>query len=212
MEASEILRNLARSAGISPVAARKFLESLIGSAGVAFDTSYPEVSSSGQEARESDSGIYGMPASALPLDLYKAGSGYRLEAGGISYTWSDDYSRIPIIREGVSYEALEVIASRLRLPTKAVLDLLGIPQTTYNKKKRERAVLSSRDSELVLLIIELLDYGLDVFNHEDAKFYRWFLKPNISLGGLAPFSYLDTITGIDEVRFCLHKIDYGIFA
>lgn len=87
-----------------------------------------------------------------------------------------------------------------------------MPQTTYNKKKNEHSLLDQRNSELILLIIELIQYGQEVFNQEKEKFQRWLKKPNISLGGQTPESLLDTTTGIEVVRNCLNRIEYGIFA
>lgn len=87
-----------------------------------------------------------------------------------------------------------------------------MPQTTYNKKKSDQSLLDTRDSELLPLITELLDYGLEVFNNEEEKFQSWLGKSNVSLGGIFPESLLDTITGIDEVKFALNRIEFGNFA
>lgn len=95
---------------------------------------------------------------------------------------------------------------------KSILSIVGIAQTTYNKKKNEHSLLDSRDSELIVLITELIDYGQKVFNNENEKFQRWLKKPNLSLGGKTPESLLDTTTGIDEVNYCLNRIEYGNFA
>jgi putative toxin-antitoxin system antitoxin component (TIGR02293 family) len=51
-----------------------------------------------------------------------------------------------------------------------------------------------------------------IFNNENEKFQRWLKKPNLSLGGKSPESLLDTTTGIDEVNYCLNRIEYGSFA
>jgi len=87
-----------------------------------------------------------------------------------------------------------------------------MPQTTYNKKKREQALLGRRDSELVLVLAEVLDYGIEVFNFEKEKFHHWLKKPNISLGGMSPESLFDSVTGVAEVKLALDRIEYGIFA
>ncbi len=135
-----------------------------------------------------------------------------LSSDGKVYVWSNKMERVGIIRQGIPYDSIEVISRRLNRPIKSILAIVGLAQTTYNKKKSEHSLLDSRDSELILLITELIDYGLDVFNNEEEKFQRWLKKPNLSLGGSSPESMLDTITGIDEVKFGLHRIEFGNLA
>lgn len=137
---------------------------------------------------------------------------WTLVSDGKTYGWTNKIERVGIIRQGIPYNSIETISKRLNRPVKSVLSIVGLPQTTYNKKKSEHSLLDSRDSELILLITELIDYGIEVFNHEEEKFQRWLKKPNLSLGGNTPESFLDTITGIDEVQFCLNRIEYGNFA
>ena len=98
------------------------------------------------------------------------------------------------------------------MPVKQILNLLRVPQTTYNKKKKDKDLLSGRDSEVILVLTELLDFGINVFNNEDEKFQRWLKKPNISLGGATPESMFDSLTGIQEVSSCLNRLEYGNMA
>jgi len=135
-----------------------------------------------------------------------------LESEGNTYKWTNKMERVQVIRQGVPYGSIERISERLNRPVKAVLSIVGIPQTTYNKKKSEHSLLDSRDSELIVLLTELIDYGILVFNNEEEKFQRWLTKPNLSLGGNSPDSLLDTVTGIDEVNYCLNRIEFGSFA
>ncbi|MEO5787703.1 MAG: type II toxin-antitoxin system Xre/ParS family antitoxin [Gelidibacter sp.] len=128
------------------------------------------------------------------------------------YAWTSKMERVEIIRSGLPYESIEVISSRSNLPIKQFLHLLGIPQTTYNKKKKDKDLLTNRDSEVILVLIELLDYGLEVFNNEKEKFQRWLKKPNISLGGVTPESLFDSLTGIQEVKNGLNRLEYGNMA
>src|SRR5690606_16877945 len=97
---------------------------------------------------------------------------------GNTYTWSGPMQRVEIIRQGIPFSSIEHISERLNRPIKAVLSIVGMPQTTYNKKKSEHSLLDSRDSELIMLITELLDFGIEVFNKEEDKFQRWLKKPN----------------------------------
>lgn len=131
---------------------------------------------------------------------------------GKTYSWSNALERVGVIREGIPYTAIETLSQKLDRPIKSVLSIVGMPQTTYNKKKSEHSLLDSRNSELIVLLTELIDFGKMVFNDEHNKFQRWLKKPNVSLGGLTPESLLDTATGIEEVRFCLNRLEYGNFA
>lgn len=132
--------------------------------------------------------------------------------GEARLSWANRLDRVRLIRQGLPYSAIEVLSERLNSPIKAFLSLIGIPQTTYNKKKSQHSRLDSKDSELIVLISEVLDFGLEVFNKEEAKFQRWLKKSNISLGGNSPESLFDTATGIDEVRFALNRLEFGNFS
>lgn len=134
---------------------------------------------------------------------------WSLEYSGDEYRWGTKMDRINIIRKGLPYGAVEVLSQRAYLSVKELLGLLNIPQTTYNKKKRDGDVLSGRDTELILILTELLDFGLEVFNNESDKLQRWLKKPNIALGGLSPKSLFDSLTGIQEVKNCLNRLEYG---
>ena len=137
---------------------------------------------------------------------------WTLLSDGKVFVWTNKMERVEIIRQGVPYDSIEVISKRLNRPVKSVLSLVGLAQTTYNKKKSEHSLLDSRDSELILLITELIDYGLDVFNNEEEKFQRWLKKPNLALGGNSPESMLDTMTGINEVKYGLNRLEFGNLA
>lgn len=127
-------------------------------------------------------------------------------------TWGNRRERVAIIRKRLPYETIEVIGQKANLPVRKLLHYFGVAQTTYNKNKRDNNLLSVRDSEVVLVLSEVLDFGLEVFNYEIEKFHRWLKKPNLSLGGVAPESLFDSITGIQEVRNALNRVEYGNMA
>lgn len=142
----------------------------------------------------------------------KKRSGWVIKVPDGEYAWSNKIERVGIIRRGLPYESIEVISKRTDLPVRQVLTIFGVPQTTYNKKKRGKELLSGRDSEVVLLLTELLDFGSEVFNNESEKFQRWLKKPNVSLGGVKPESLFDSVTGIQEVKNALNRLEYGNMA
>lgn len=136
----------------------------------------------------------------------------RLVAEGNEFAWSSGVERLQVSRAGVPYAAFEVMSQRLDVPVKSFLDIFGLPQTTYNKKRREHARMNHRDSEMILFLTELLDFGIQVFNGEELKFQRWMKKPNLALDQQTPESLLDSLTGIQEVKRCLQRIEFGTLA
>lgn len=117
-----------------------------------------------------------------------------------------------MIREGIPFGTIEIISQRLSVPVNSLLALVGIPKSLYNRKKAEHSLMDRRNSELIVMISELIDHGLEVFNYEEEKFQRWLQKPNLSLGGRSPESMLDTMTGINEVKFSLNRLEFGNLA
>lgn len=126
--------------------------------------------------------------------------------------WKTSEERINIIRQGIPYGVIEKVSVNLGVATGRMLDRLSIAQRTYNKKKKEDAILDPRFSESILELQEIYDFGVDVFNNEKEKFLRWLRKPNQSLGNVTPESLFDSITGINEVRKALTRIEYGNMA
>lgn len=126
--------------------------------------------------------------------------------------WSNPMERINLTRKGVPYSAVEVVGKKGSMTVARMLDILDLPQTTYNKKKREDEILDVRDSEILLVLSEVLDFGLFVFNDEKEKFHNWLGTKNSSLGGVTPESLFDSLTGIEEVRGALQRLEYGNLA
>lgn len=128
------------------------------------------------------------------------------------YSWSNREEISTIALGGVPYEAVGTTSEKAGISIKEVLEIMELPQTTYNQKKRENMLMNRLQSELVLLIIDLLDYGGEVFNGEAEKLQNWLKTPNFYLGGESPLHLFRTKTGVDEVKDCLDRIEFGNFA
>lgn len=146
--------------------------------------------------------------SLIPLNRNE----YKFRVNNKNYAWSTSGEKIAVIRKGLPYAAIETISKQTKIPVNHYLNSLEIVQTTYNKKKKSNSILSKQDSEVIIELIELYDFGLSVFNNEVEKFQRWLRKPNISLGNATPDSMFDSLTGINEVKKALNRIEYGNLA
>lgn len=141
-----------------------------------------------------------------------ANKGTVLKIGTKDYVWNSKMDRVSLVREGIPFASIEAVGKRINTPISQMLLIVDMPQTTYNKKKKDNASLDIRDSEHILILSELIDFGIEVFNAEEEKFQRWLKKPNVALGGNKPESLLDTITGIQEVKNALNRIEFGNLA
>lgn len=137
---------------------------------------------------------------------------FQIALGDKPIQWRTKMERVAVVRAGIPFESVEIVGKTVGLPVNQMLNIIDIPQTTYNNKKKKNALLDSKNSELLLILTELIDFGNEVFNQETEKFQRWLKKPNLSLGGNSPESFLDTVTGLQEVRNALNRIEYGNFA
>lgn len=59
---------------------------------------------------------------------------------------------------------------------------------------------------------EILQYGVEVFNGDKVKFYRWLNKPNTSIGGVTPKYLLSGEVGREKLIGVLNRIEYGNLA
>lgn len=53
------------------------------------------------------------------------------------YTWSSRMDRVGVIRDRLPYDTIETMGRKANLTIKQMLQLLEMPQTTYNKKRRD---------------------------------------------------------------------------
>jgi len=71
-------------------------------------------------------------------------------------------------------------------------------------------VLSKKANLSIKQLLLLL--GLPQTTYNKDKFQNWLAKTNLSLGGVAPKSLFDSLTGIQEVKNCLNRLEHGNLA
>lgn len=116
------------------------------------------------------------------------------------------------IRTGVSYKVF--IENIERYPDINLNEwswFLGLPTKKLSRNRYGNKKLSSMETERVIEIQLLIEYGISVF--EGSKnFFIWLDSKNNALGGLIPKELFDTTIGINMVRDELGRIEHGIGA
>ena len=117
---------------------------------------------------------------------------------------------IALTRQGIKKQALLNLANLLSLSMKEIAALLPVTERTLQRRKAESR-LSPSVSEQVILILELISQGVDVFGSVPSLI-KWLNEENTALGGHKPLALLDTAIGVQLVGEELNKLKYGIYA
>lgn len=127
---------------------------------------------------------------------------------------NDDTNFLKLInatRVGLPYQSFKNAQHIMPFSLQEWSAMLHISTRSIDRLKKERKQLSSTQSEKLIEVTLLFDYGVHVFG-DSTKFSKWLNRNNIALGGLNPKSLLDTNQGIKAVKAELSKIEYGVLA
>jgi putative toxin-antitoxin system antitoxin component (TIGR02293 family) len=128
--------------------------------------------------------------------------------------------RIELIREGVAAREVAELSALLAVSKESLMDALGIPRATLNRKVRENRPLPPDESERVLGVKALIGQvqtmveqsgnaeGFDTL----AWLSRWLNTSVPALGGKTPASYLDTVEGQKYIANLLDMTQSGAYA
>jgi putative toxin-antitoxin system antitoxin component (TIGR02293 family) len=117
---------------------------------------------------------------------------------------------IALIRQGIPAAAVPHLLATLRVSQSDLAKVLGIPERTLARRKRE-GTLNSEESSKLLRIARVVGRATEVF--EDAETaLDWLKAPNSALQRKTPLSLLDTDIGAESVLDTLGRIEHGVFA
>lgn len=117
---------------------------------------------------------------------------------------------IRLTREGVSYADFENITSESVFTMDQWVTFLHISERTLQRYKKDNKSFESLQSEKILELLLLQEYGQKVFEQAES-FKIWLNSTSLALGGIAPISLLDSSFGIQMVKDELGRIEHGIF-
>ena len=117
---------------------------------------------------------------------------------------------IEVIRQGIPAAAVDSLLTAIHVSRSDLARLLGIPERTLARRKRE-GTLNSEESSKLLRVARVVVRATEVF--EDAETaLDWLKSPNAALQRRTPLSLLDTDIGAESVLDTLGRIEHGVFA
>jgi putative toxin-antitoxin system antitoxin component (TIGR02293 family) len=113
-------------------------------------------------------------------------------------------------RKGLSYAALEAVATRYDIPTAILVRVLHIPARTLARRKKERQ-LRPDESDRLLRLARIAALAEETLGTRE-KATTWLRGSIRALGGASPLDLLDSDLGAQEVENILGRISYGVYS
>ena len=113
-------------------------------------------------------------------------------------------------RAGVSKKEFERLKEKIGLDYDQLAHILDVARTTLISKKGDER-FSSGLSEKIMSLADLYSYGYEIFGDQQ-EFNQWIFQPIPALGGKAPYAFLDSHYGREEVRNIIGRIAYGVYS
>jgi putative toxin-antitoxin system antitoxin component (TIGR02293 family) len=114
------------------------------------------------------------------------------------------------VRAGLPYESLEALRVALGLSLKDLSVVLGVPERTLARRRRERRLRPDESDRLVRLA-RIAAYAEEVLGGR-AKAADWLRTPNRALGNAPPVARLDTDLGTRQTEAVLGRIAHGVYS
>lgn len=160
------------------------------------------------------SGKSASSASGTPRQPLAAPGGLRRAAPALNrgvFGVIDDRVVVEKAREGLPFAEFERLAGLLELTAQEQAALLSITERTMARRVAEHGMLHPLESERLMLLQKLAEYGVEVFD-DAGKFNRWLRRPLPLLGDKSPLQYLDMSTGFAVVEQVLGRLAYGVYS
>jgi putative toxin-antitoxin system antitoxin component (TIGR02293 family) len=137
-----------------------------------------------------------------------------LNEPSISYGSIDDssvYTLINMVRNGIKFSKFKLLLQVSTFTFSEWAKFLHVSERTLQRYETENKIFDSSQSEKILQISMLYQFGKEVFGTE-VVFDSWLKTKSIALGGIAPKELLDSSFGIELVKNELGRLQHGVLA
>lgn len=150
-----------------------------------------------------------------PVGNVEAGRDFFVQA-----YYADPMEVVTTVRGGVPAEQMKYITTRMRWPQEKSITALGLTRATFGRRLTNKEKLSTEESSRVFglrrLIGQVEAMVRESGNPEgfDAPAWvgKWLERPQPSLGGKTPSSFMDTAEGQQLVMQVLTQAQSGAYA
>jgi putative toxin-antitoxin system antitoxin component (TIGR02293 family) len=111
------------------------------------------------------------------------------------------------VKKGLAWSEATFLAEKLALTLDELATCLGIPASTFFRRKGRR--FTTNESDHLMRFANLWDVARHTFDSE-AGAAKWLKTPQVGLGGAVPLDYAQTEIGAREVEALLKRIEYDI--
>lgn len=112
------------------------------------------------------------------------------------------------VREGLTMQAMEDVAQRLRVERTALARVLGTSVRTLQRRAEGEERLAPSASDRLARVARILELAIHVLGEGD-KASHWLTSKSRALGEV-PLELLDTDLGTQRVEQALRQIEFGM--
>lgn len=124
---------------------------------------------------------------------------------------SGGISLINAIQKGFSVDSINRLNAELGWSKMALLEIMGINERSFARRKAENGLLKTDESERVARLIRIVDAATDLFEGDRSAALDWIRRPAPALGGVPPVEMLASEAGALEVNRLIGRLEYGVF-
>ena len=118
---------------------------------------------------------------------------------------------IPLSKTGLPVTALKQLQQKLQISIRETSELVGISESTLQRRYRSGKRLSELESQTVLQLAELWSQGVEVFQ-SDEDLRTWLRSAIPALKSQSPLSLLSTPLGRFHVQEVLLRLEWGVYS
>ncbi len=112
---------------------------------------------------------------------------------------------------GLPVSSVKSLQQKLQLSNLSMSRILGISESTLQRRYRSNIKLSELESQTIIQLAELWTQGIDTFG-DVTDFRDWLAQKNLALGDRIPLQLLASPLGREHVKEVLLRIEWGIYS